>query len=108
MIHRLLVAGLVAAFAAECQTPIVLHAARLLEIESGKLLTPGEVLVIGERISEAGSRAPKSSTWATARSARLDRCARPPVPASRRGRSADRQESVPQRTIRAVLAAATT
>jgi imidazolonepropionase-like amidohydrolase len=56
MIHRLLIAGLVVAFAAECQTPIVLHAARLLEIESGKLLTPGEVLVIGERISEVGSR----------------------------------------------------
>ncbi|MGA2271142.1 MAG: amidohydrolase family protein [Bryobacteraceae bacterium] len=35
--------------------PVVLHAARLLEIESGKMLTPGEVLVEGERIAEAGS-----------------------------------------------------
>jgi imidazolonepropionase-like amidohydrolase len=35
--------------------PIVLHAARLLDIESGKMLTPGEVLVKGERIVEAGS-----------------------------------------------------
>jgi imidazolonepropionase-like amidohydrolase len=35
--------------------PIVIHAARLLDIESGKIITPGEVLVQGERIAEAGS-----------------------------------------------------
>ena len=35
--------------------PIVLHAARLLDIESGKIVSPGEVLVDGERIAEAGS-----------------------------------------------------
>lgn len=35
--------------------PIVLHAARLLDIESGKMLTPGEVLVEGDRIAEVGS-----------------------------------------------------
>jgi imidazolonepropionase-like amidohydrolase len=34
---------------------IVLHAARLLEIESGRILKPGEVLVEGERIVESGS-----------------------------------------------------
>ena len=34
---------------------VVLRAARLLDVESGKLLTPGEVLVEGERITEAGS-----------------------------------------------------
>jgi hypothetical protein len=28
--------------------PVVLHAARLLDIESGKILSPGEVLVRGE------------------------------------------------------------
>jgi imidazolonepropionase-like amidohydrolase len=33
-----------------------LHAARLLDIESGKIMTPGEVLVLGERLSEVGSR----------------------------------------------------
>jgi len=33
----------------------VLHAARLLDIESGKIITPGEVLVQGERIAEVGS-----------------------------------------------------
>src|SRR5712692_1670733 len=35
--------------------PIVLHAARLLDIERGQILTPGEVLVQGERIIEAGT-----------------------------------------------------
>ncbi len=35
--------------------PIVLHAARLLDIETGRVLTPGEVLVTGERISAVGS-----------------------------------------------------
>lgn len=34
---------------------VVLHAARLLEIESGKIITPGEVLVQGELIVEVGS-----------------------------------------------------
>ena len=33
----------------------VLHAARLLDIESGRIVKPGEVLVRGERIAEAGS-----------------------------------------------------
>jgi imidazolonepropionase-like amidohydrolase len=34
--------------------PIVLHAARLLDIDTGRLSTPGEVLVQGERIVEVG------------------------------------------------------
>jgi imidazolonepropionase-like amidohydrolase len=34
---------------------IVLHAARLLEIETGRIVVPGEVLVQGDRIVEAGS-----------------------------------------------------
>jgi len=33
----------------------LLHAARLLDIESGKIISPGEVLVEGERIADAGS-----------------------------------------------------
>lgn len=33
---------------------VVLHAARLLDIESGRILTPGEVLVSGDRISAVG------------------------------------------------------
>jgi len=36
--------------------PIVLHAARLLDVGSGKLLEPGEVLVEGERIKAVGTR----------------------------------------------------
>jgi imidazolonepropionase-like amidohydrolase len=35
---------------------IVLRAARLLDIENGKIISPGEVLVQGERISEAGTK----------------------------------------------------
>jgi len=35
---------------------IVLHAARLLEIENGRIITPGEVLVRGDKIAEVGSR----------------------------------------------------
>jgi imidazolonepropionase-like amidohydrolase len=35
--------------------PIVLHAARLLDVETGRMLAPGEVLVVGQRISEVGS-----------------------------------------------------
>src|SRR5271163_3009609 len=34
---------------------LVLHAARLLDIENGKIITPGEVLVQDERIVEVGS-----------------------------------------------------
>ena len=34
---------------------IVLHAARLLDVEGGKIVTPGEVLVEGERIVAAGT-----------------------------------------------------
>jgi imidazolonepropionase-like amidohydrolase len=37
------------------QPPIVLHAARLLEVDTGKILTPGELLVEGERIRAIGS-----------------------------------------------------
>jgi imidazolonepropionase-like amidohydrolase len=35
--------------------PIVLHAARLLDIETGKMTAPGEVLIQDERIVEVGS-----------------------------------------------------
>jgi len=34
--------------------PIVLHAAHLLEIDTGRVITPGEVLVLGERITAVG------------------------------------------------------
>lgn len=35
--------------------PIVLHAARLLEVDTGRVISPGEILVEGERISAVGS-----------------------------------------------------
>jgi len=37
------------------QHPIVLHAARLLDVKAGKLIQPGEVLVQGDRIVEVGT-----------------------------------------------------
>jgi imidazolonepropionase-like amidohydrolase len=52
-----LLAGLLPA--AHAQT-IVLHAAHLLDIESGRLLSPGEVLVEGERIAQAATTVPHS------------------------------------------------
>jgi imidazolonepropionase-like amidohydrolase len=39
----------------ESKQAVVLHAARLLDIESGKTVAPGEVLVEGDRVAEAGS-----------------------------------------------------
>ena len=38
--------------------PIVLHAARLFDVETGKIMTPGEVLAEGERITAAGTSVP--------------------------------------------------
>ena len=35
--------------------PIVLHAAHLLDVQSGRMISPGEILVEGERIAEVGS-----------------------------------------------------
>lgn len=39
--------------------PIVLHAARLLDVSAGKIVSPGEVLVEGERITAAGTSVPR-------------------------------------------------
>lgn len=41
---------------AAAQTVTVLHANRLLDVESGRILTPGEVLIRGERIVEVGTK----------------------------------------------------
>jgi imidazolonepropionase-like amidohydrolase len=61
MIHSrfflaLFVAGCAASWAQGPQAPhsIVLHAARLLDIENGRIITPGEVLVTGDKIKEVG------------------------------------------------------
>jgi imidazolonepropionase-like amidohydrolase len=56
-----LVTLIVSSFVCSAQTQpsaahvIVLHAARLLDIKNARLITPGEVLVQGERIVEAGT-----------------------------------------------------
>jgi imidazolonepropionase-like amidohydrolase len=48
-------AGIASAQTPTASQPIVLHAARLLDIEAGRVLTPGEVLVEGGKIVAAGS-----------------------------------------------------
>jgi imidazolonepropionase-like amidohydrolase len=45
----------IACMAASAQNVTVLHAARLLDIETGRVVTPAEVLVRGDRIAEVGS-----------------------------------------------------
>jgi imidazolonepropionase-like amidohydrolase len=41
--------------AAQTSEPIVLHAARLLQVDTGTILTPGEILVEGNRIKAVGT-----------------------------------------------------
>jgi imidazolonepropionase-like amidohydrolase len=48
-------AGVASAQTSPASQPIVLHAARLLDIEAGRILTPGEVLVEGGKIVAAAS-----------------------------------------------------
>lgn len=90
---------------------IVLHAAHLLEIESGRTLTPGEMLIKGERIAEVGT---KVTAPAGAQTIDLgDRTLLPGLidahvhlflhPGAEDLQTVE--ESVPQRTILAVLAA---
>jgi imidazolonepropionase-like amidohydrolase len=56
----LLATLLVTTLASQAQQPapktIVLHAARILDVAAGKLISPGEVLVEGERIVEVGEK----------------------------------------------------
>ena len=64
MVHRILPAtclslilslNAIGQSAAQPPHPIVLHAARLLDIKAGKLIKPGEVLVEADRIVEVGT-----------------------------------------------------
>ncbi|MGA8232562.1 MAG: amidohydrolase family protein [Candidatus Acidiferrales bacterium] len=41
--------------------PIVLHAARLLDVESGHITTPGEILINGDAIAEVGAKVSRPS-----------------------------------------------
>src|SRR5581483_10434674 len=103
-----------AAAAAQAQAParpIVLHAARLLDVETGRTLTPGEVLVRGDRILEVGTAVnhPQQAEIMDLG----DRTLLPGLidahvhlflhPGAEDLQTV--QESVPQRTIRATLAA---
>ena len=45
---------LAASAASQSQRPIVLHADRLLDVKSGKMLKPAEILIQGDRIVEVG------------------------------------------------------
>jgi imidazolonepropionase-like amidohydrolase len=91
--------------------PIVLHAARLLDIRNGRLIKPGEILVQGERIIEVGTSV-KRSTGAEVIDLG-DRTLLPGLidahihlflhPGAEDLQTI--QESVPQRTITALLAA---
>ncbi len=55
LLLSLTVVGLAAAQAPAPPHAIVLHAGRLLDVRRGRIVTPGEVLVEGQRIVEAGS-----------------------------------------------------
>jgi imidazolonepropionase-like amidohydrolase len=91
--------------------PIVLHAARLLEIESGKLITPGEILVQGDRIAEVGSSVkhpPGAQVLDLGDTTLLPGLIDAHIHLFLHPGHEDQQtfvESVPQRTIMAVLAA---
>ncbi|HZQ51835.1 MAG TPA: amidohydrolase family protein [Bryobacteraceae bacterium] len=53
--HRFAIFFFVALAAAQPPHPIVLHAARLLDITAGRIIAPGEVLIEREHITEAGT-----------------------------------------------------
>jgi imidazolonepropionase-like amidohydrolase len=103
-----------AAFAHSSDTsahPIVLHAARLLDVENGRVVTPGEVLVEGDKIREVGPSVTHPSSAET-----IDLGSRTLLPGLIDAHvhlflhpgAEDLQtvqESVPQRTIVATLAA---
>src|SRR5450631_1296285 len=51
-------AGAPAAMAEPAAHPIVLHAAHLLDVETGRLIAPAEILIEGERITAVGVSVP--------------------------------------------------
>jgi imidazolonepropionase-like amidohydrolase len=52
---KILAAALLVALPIAAQQPTVLHAARILDVAAGKTLSPGEVLITGNKITEAGT-----------------------------------------------------
>src|SRR5450631_767384 len=58
----LTLAGYARVFAQQTAThPIVLHAAHLLEVDTGRVIAPAEILIDGERIAAVGSSVPHPS-----------------------------------------------
>lgn len=57
----LLVAALAVGTAFAQNQPIVLHAAHLLDVEGGRIVAPGEVLIEGDRILAAGEKVSRPS-----------------------------------------------
>ncbi len=113
--HRTLVISAALAVAAAAQSsgshPVVLHAARMIDVESGRVIAPGEVRVEGNRIVEAGAKVARPAGAEV-----IDLGSRTLLPGLIDAHvhlflhpgAEDLQtveESVPQRTIRAVLAA---
>ena len=90
---------------------IVLHAARLLDVESGRVTTPGEILVEGEEIKEVGAKVthpPQAEVIDLGDTTLLPGLIDAHVHLFLHPGAEDLQtieESVPQRTITATLAA---
>src|SRR5947209_8358457 len=56
LMYLLLLARFAAAQApAASPHPVVLHAARMLDVKAGRIVSPAEILVLGDRIAEVGS-----------------------------------------------------
>ena len=96
---------------AQAPHAIVLHAARLIEVDSGRTITPGEIRVEGERIVEIGTSVqhpPGAETINLGNTTLLPGLIDAHVHLFLHPGAEDLQtvlESVPQRTIMAVLAA---
>ncbi|HZP67015.1 MAG TPA: amidohydrolase family protein [Rudaea sp.] len=109
-----LAAAVLTACGAAAQTPpaaTVLHAARVLDVDTGKLLQPGEVLVRGERIEAVGTgveHPPGASVIDLGERTVMPGLVDAHVHLFLHPGAEDAQtfdESVPERTIRATLAA---
>jgi imidazolonepropionase-like amidohydrolase len=97
--------------AAQTTHPTVLHAARLIDVETGRVIAPGEVLISGGRIAEAGpsvTHPPDAAVINLGERTLLPGLIDAHVHLFLHPGAEDLQtvqESVPQRTILAVLAA---
>jgi len=90
--------------------PVVLHAAHLLEIDTGRTVTPGEILIVGKRIVAVGSvpRPPGARVIELGDTTLLPGLIDVHVHLFLHPGAEDLQtvtESVPERTLRAVIAA---